>query len=77
MGIWTNGEVMAICMRTGRNELTFSHTRPWTDPEALLVVAALSFAAVHSHVGGVDMQYIIDELCPVETRRTPAQEGIV
>lgn len=63
-------------MRTGRNELTFSHSRPWSDPQALIAIAGLSFAAVLSKAAGADAQMIIDELCPPASRLTPEQEGL-
>lgn len=67
---------MAVCIVTGQNELTFSHTRPWTDPESMLVVAGLSFAMVHGHSGDIELDALIEDLCPEITRRSLEQEGI-
>lgn len=63
-------------MRTGRNELTFSHARPWTDPDALLGVAGLSFASVLSLAANADAPMIMNELCPPASRLTPREEGL-
>ena len=77
MGLWTNGKIICMVMKTGPNELTFSYTKDWNDPDLHVALAVFSFAASNAAAEGLTIEGIIDNLCPPTSREIPnAQLGI-
>lgn len=47
LGVWTNGRLVALCIKTNNNTLVFTEYKSWSDPEVPLALAGLSFLAVN------------------------------
>lgn len=84
LGFFTNGRVVIFFAKTEENELTFSATLAWEDPDVYLTMLGLSFAAADSvlciaHEGKNHTEYssavrqsmksMVDLLCPLADRQ--------